>query len=42
MWDSYNYSMREFVGLLTFERPQEEVYATVNLVLKAVLGSFPK
>lgn len=42
MWDSYNYSMRQFVGLLTFEKSQEEVYASVNLVVKTVLGSFPK
>ena len=42
MWDSYNYSMREFVGMLTFQKPQEEIYMDVSSVVKAVLGVYPK
>lgn len=34
--------MREFIGILTFEKPQEEVYMTVSSVIKSVLGVYPK
>ena len=42
MWDSYNYSFREFVGLLTYEKPQGEIYNAVSSVIKSVLGVYPK
>lgn len=32
IWDAYNYSMREFVGLLTFEKAQKQVYKSVKTV----------
>ena len=42
MWDSYNYSVREFVGILTYEINQGEVFHAVSSVIKSVLGVYPK
>lgn len=30
LWDAYNFSIREFIGILTFTMPQSEVYGLVN------------
>ena len=42
MWDSYNYSTREFIGMITYERPQEEIFINTSSVVKSVLGVYPK
>ena len=42
MWDSYNYSVREFVGILTYDMPQGDVFHAVSSVIKSVLGVYPK
>ena len=41
MWDSYNYSMREFIGLLTFNSSQEDVYGQVVDVFSNMQSVFP-
>lgn len=32
MWDAYNFSMREFIGILTFEKSQKDVFKLINEV----------
>jgi len=41
MWDSYNYSMREFIGLLTFNSSQEDIYSLVVTVFNNMQNVFP-
>ena len=41
MWDSYIYSMREFIGLLTFSSSQEDVYGLVVNVFSNMQSVFP-
>jgi hypothetical protein len=42
MWDSYNYSMREFIGVLTYEIDQGSIYNIVNDVFSAVISIAPE
>lgn len=42
MWNSYNYSLREFVGFLTFELDQDAMYQSVNAVVSAVVSIVPE
>lgn len=42
MWDSYNYSLREFIGLLTFNSSQEDIYGLTVTVFNNMQNAFPK
>jgi hypothetical protein len=42
MWDSYNYSMREFIGLLIFKSSQEDIYGLTVTVFNNIQNIFPK
>ena len=37
LWDSYNYSMREFIGWLAFQNKETEVYEQVKTVYEQIL-----
>lgn len=41
MWDSYNYSLREFIGMLTADLDQDEIYRNVNDVVATVVSTVP-
>jgi hypothetical protein len=42
MWDSYNYSLREFIGMLTADLDQDEIYRNVNDVVATVVSTVPE
>ena len=42
MWDSYNYSLREFIGILTFGFDQGEIFKVVSEVFASVISMVPE
>lgn len=42
MWDSYNYTVREFIGILIYELDQQDVYKVVYDVFAIVISACPE
>ena len=38
MWDSYCYSLREFIGLMTHHNDPEQIYLLLNQVCNSVFA----
>ena len=42
MWDSYNYTVREFIGILIYVLDQQDVYKVVYDVFAIVISACPE
>lgn len=41
MWDSYNYSLRELIGILTFTANQDAIFKSIAEVVRVVVSVKP-